>query len=69
MRCLATASGGISARRWIPHRDGQKWSYLKAPWVIPQHIKARLEDHGINRIGDTIVMRSGRRRIQRWRMV
>jgi hypothetical protein len=57
VRCLATASGGISTRRWIPHRDGQKWSYLKALWVVAQHIKAWREDHRLNRIGDAIVIR------------
>jgi hypothetical protein len=70
MRCLATAldisartASGIrvlkakQARRPIPHRDGQKWSYLKALWVVAQHIKARCEDHRLNRIGDAIVIR------------
>jgi hypothetical protein len=58
MRCLATVSGGISTRRRIPHRDGQKWSYLKALWFVAQHIKASCGDHRLNRIGDTIVIRS-----------
>jgi hypothetical protein len=31
--------------------------FLKAPWVVAQHIKARLGDHGLNRIGDAIVVR------------
>jgi hypothetical protein len=50
--------------RWwyfnLPVDPASRWPKMvisESPWFVAQHIKARREDHRLNRIGDAIVIR------------